>query len=64
MIDEKASSMHHILADPWKVAEEAQLIAQESGQIVKMRMLIKNAQKFFREGKGPLSQKYQGILVS
>ncbi len=62
-IDEKTLYDPHTWLDPEKVAEEAQLIAQELSKLDSKNAdtYQKNAQKFAEKAK-TLSQKYQGVF--
>ena len=62
-IDEKTLYDPHTWLDPEKVAEEAQLIAQELSKLDSKNAATyqKNAQKFAEKAK-VLSQKYQGVF--
>ena len=62
-IDEKTLYDPHTWLDPEKVAEEAQLIAQELSKLDSKNAdtYQKNAQKFAEKAKA-LSQKYQGVF--
>ena len=62
-IDEKTLYDPHTWLDPEKVAEEAQLIAQELSKLDSKNAdtYQKNAQKFSEKAKA-LSQKYQGVF--